>query len=1251
MHSLRIFISSPGDVAEEREKARQVIAGLQRQVGDELILTPVLWEELPLGADASFQEGIELLLSAEQGIDIAVFILWSRLGSPLGPAILKADGSSYRSGTEREFALMLEARRQSGGTRPHLLAYVRHDDVGFVNRLRNLPKHVLEEEVRQQRLAEEFISENFRDQETQTNVRAYHSYLEPITFANRLRVHLRELIDARLQQTGLQLSKWEGEPYRAFDVFDVEHADIFHGRDTAAADLEVLLRQRPDVQFGVVVGASGSGKSSLVRAGLTANLLRFNVDDKISRWRRALLLPSECEGQLVRGLARVIQAETALPELSAAGIGAEEFADSLAKSPELAIKLALTPSFLRAGTSAGAVKLLIIIDQLEELYTDRRITEEDRTCFFNALHALATSGHCWIVATLRSDFYGLAQRDRGFLRLKGSDGQFDLVAPGASELRRMITEPARLAGLQFEKDERTGEALDQVLLNDAMSQPDALPLLEFALHELYQRRKGRTLTFECYRQELGGVAGAVGERAETVVSSLPPESQAVLPALFQRLVTLDPQTESTAVRRRTAYDPANMTSAASRLIGALTSARLLTAGESGGEPTIALAHEALLTSWDRLAEWVKTNHKHLRLRTRIESDYARWRARNSEPSLLLAEGLPVEEGKTLLAEAPHLLSPELAGYVRSSIRHHAVRGTRRTRLRRAVVASLTFLAVAAVAAGLWANRQRHAVERLLAAASFREATVQIERGEHAAALAFLARALRLDAEHTGARALTVDLMLHHRWPATLAEHPKPLTKVRWSADGNRIWTLASDGAVRVLDSARQTLSKPFGEAASSSAAVAWSPDGTRLAIGTGNDISRIWVAENEGSVESVLLVPNPPQFKMVIPGIPEGIGDPHPSDVLALAWSPDGARLATAHQGSRVLIWDVRRGQKIGALPLSPRMGAFGLPLEVTHLTWSPDGKRIVMSRGPFGEVQVWDPATGHPAFAPFPVSADIQLVAWSPDGSYVAVGSGDQTVRIWDARTGDALGRPFKLGGAIPMVGGAIQMMEWDRNSARVATASWDGTFQIWSARTGQANGAPLQLGRVTSIALSADWARLVAVADTDMAKIWDVATGLTIGGPLSHPDVVVDVAWSPDGQQIATACEDGTVRVWNAWPTEKLGTPLLHRADVEAVAWRSERISTVAEDGIATFWNPEGRREASAALESWFTNSGIVESAWSPEGTHIALLSYTDAGVWDVTTGRRDRRPAGRGKQPWCRRRPAGRGRQPWCRGVESE
>ena len=175
MQVIRIFISSPGDVSVERQKASLVIAQLQQLYGSRIRLIPVLWEDMPLPATSSFQEGIDLVLSAEHGIDIAVFILWSRLGSPVGGAIRKADDTAYRSGTEREFDLMLAARFRSGGRRPYCLAYVRDDDTGFKQRLTEARRSdEMAQLVEQRRLVEGFIDGRFRDAQGH-NIGAYRS--------------------------------------------------------------------------------------------------------------------------------------------------------------------------------------------------------------------------------------------------------------------------------------------------------------------------------------------------------------------------------------------------------------------------------------------------------------------------------------------------------------------------------------------------------------------------------------------------------------------------------------------------------------------------------------------------------------------------------------------------------------------------------------------------------------------------------------------------------------------------------------------------------------------------------------------------------------------------------------------------------------------------------------------------------------------------------------------------------------------
>ena len=236
-------------MAEERQKTPQIIADLGKQYTGRLTLKPIFWEELPLMADTPFQQGIEMVLDEQGGIDIAVFILWSRLGSPLGKRLRRADGSEYRSGTEREWELMLEARaasakhRPPGSARPKILAYVRNDEAGFIQSLQGLKGDALEEAFRQRSLARQFVREQFHNAESGTNVGAYTEFNGPLTFAGRLRLHLRNLLDGMLPQTDARI--WDREPYRGLEPFDVEHAMIFCGREREVCELDERFRAGP----------------------------------------------------------------------------------------------------------------------------------------------------------------------------------------------------------------------------------------------------------------------------------------------------------------------------------------------------------------------------------------------------------------------------------------------------------------------------------------------------------------------------------------------------------------------------------------------------------------------------------------------------------------------------------------------------------------------------------------------------------------------------------------------------------------------------------------------------------------------------------------------------------------------------------------------------------------------------------------------------------------------------------------------
>ena len=310
MKTIRIFISSPGDVSQERERAREVIESLRRRYARHFTLKPVFWEDLPLEPDTSFQQGIDLVLS-EQGVDIAVFILWTRLGTPLGALIRKPDGSEYRSGTEREFDLMLRARVQTrekeGQPRPSLLVYTRRDDASFAETLRAARGTAEQQKLLlQKQLVESFLAETFQDQDTGTNIGAYFPFDRPVTFSQRLRVHLQTLLDEMAGDMDEVIWDCEiqGAPFLGLESFQSRHYEIFFGREEEILEARNAIKFQAShgAAFLLISGASGSGKSSLARAGLLPEIVKHEIDEKITHWRSLVLTPSELGNDPIAGL-------------------------------------------------------------------------------------------------------------------------------------------------------------------------------------------------------------------------------------------------------------------------------------------------------------------------------------------------------------------------------------------------------------------------------------------------------------------------------------------------------------------------------------------------------------------------------------------------------------------------------------------------------------------------------------------------------------------------------------------------------------------------------------------------------------------------------------------------------------------------------------------------------------------------------------------------------------------------------------
>ncbi|MDA7980401.1 MAG: hypothetical protein MPJ50_16710 [Pirellulales bacterium] len=717
---LRIFLSSPGDVGLERDLAQQVVERLQGEFGARVWLETIRWEDRPVRATAAFQPQI---IPPSQ-TDIVVCILWSRLGTPLSTDYQREDGTRYGSGTEWEFEDAVKAHHANG--LPDILVYKR-DEVPLASL-----KDSKELEVRRKQFEalESFVQRWFFGDDGSFQA-AFKVYSVPDEFERILEADLRRLIEERLPEhipnSDKPTARWHrGSPYLGLSSFDLQHAPVFFGRTRAISEIrDALVRQAERGCSSLIVfGMSGCGKSSLVRAGVLGTMTRPGVVEGIEHWRWCILRPSDVtDAGLCRGLATAITNETGLPELIRQGVTLESLEAALLEAP----KHAVTPigMALRAIASGDDIpaspssldvnaRLIIVVDQLEEIFTLEQFDGEQRRLFVRSLEALAQSGLVWVIATMRSDFYPRCLEIPELVRLKDGDGQYDLLPPTFDEVGQMIEFPTRAAGLRFEVDPESGQRLDARLHEAAAQDSQALPLLSFTLDELYRRRsEDGVLTIRAY-EKLGGLEGALARRAEEVFAAQQPEVQAVLPSLLRGLVTVDPTVDNIIAARRVVQAELANTPQQQLMLAALIDARLVVTDRSeDGTPVVRVAHEALITHWPRVQEWLNDGRDFLRIRARLDQASDRWRLDERRTDLLLPAGKLLAEAEDALATRRDELSGPVIEFVTAS--------QRRRKRRRVTQYSVTAAVGAIITAGsIWGYNKWQDWQDGLAQAAERE---------------------------------------------------------------------------------------------------------------------------------------------------------------------------------------------------------------------------------------------------------------------------------------------------------------------------------------------------------------------------------------------------------------------------------------------------------------------------------------------------------------------------------------------------
>jgi hypothetical protein len=874
---VRIFISSPSDVAEEREAAAELIEqelAKRAAFRDRLKLDPFRYNDphsdTPFWANRSAQASVDQrLLSADA--EIVVAILWARMGTPVcdpsDPAKIL-----YQSGTEQEVEDALRAGRD-------VLIYFRQGQ-------RPLPDN--DDEVAEV-LSQRKNVRAFRER-LERQGRGVNDYQDVEEFRRKLAQHLDQRLtlirDASLppvhQGTTATEPSWSGDPYPGLRSFEPEEAPIFFGRSDEIADLARWVAEQRR-RFVAVIGISGSGKSSLVRAGLVPAL---------PEWPCAIVRLTDAGGDPFRALA--IKLEPLLPPPRRAAFRLDP-ATRLGEFGWIDQLL---------GEKPASACLLIVIDQFEELQT--AVPENLREGFVGLLNALSDHDRMRIVVSLRADFLGALSRDETLAKLLSGNSSV-LYPPGAAALRVIIREPARLVGVTVE------DPLIDELAEAARLEPGALPLLAFALERLYTGREGQRLA----RPPVAGsttLGTILSDYTKEVEAKLSAEQCETLPRLFRHLVRVGDTGHSVAKRRCRAADigdDATLIALRDRLIDA----RLLTALDDPAEG-VELAHDTLIQAWPSLEAWVGSYGRHLVVRDDVE----RLRA-SGAPRL---EGWLLERTLDLMEQAPELLDEAQTMFVRRS-RAEYDDFLRREANRVAELAAFyikegdcaTAIALCFEVLPQTPQSRRPVTSLALSTLyeawrSLRELRV-IEVGQGPVATAALdpdGTRLVSAGEDGSVRVWDADGTGE---PLILSGHEGWVRTASFSPDGRRLVSAGDDGTVRLwhVDGSGEALILRGHEGGLRAAS--FSPDGTRVVIAGDDGTVRLWHTDGSGQA-------------LILRG--------HEGGVWATSFNPNGTRLVSAGDDGTVRVWHADGSGE--ALILSGHEGW------VWAASFSPDGTRLV---------------------------------------------------------------------------------------------------------------------------------------------------------------------------------------------------------------------------------------------------------------------------------------------------------------------
>lgn len=1007
------------------------------------------------------------------------------------------------------------------------------------------------------------------------------------------------------EELGGLSGKLPESPYQGLSAFKEEDAPFFFGREKCINELVAAVKRKPLV---AVVGASGSGKSSLVFAGLVSRL-RTTGDGEIISFRPG--------NNPLGNLAIAFNHHDKFsPPLQA-----ENSTDKTPRLDQLIIEVNLRSDntklaqMINESITKRHLKrhLIIIIDQFEELYT--LATPEERQPFLDALiYTINNVSRFTLLLTLRADFYGHALSHRPFSDAL-QQGIYNLSPMNRQELHSAIEKPAQKMKVVFE------QGLIETLIKDLGNEPGRLPLLEFTLTQLWQNPRRWFLTHQAY-QEIGGLEKALANYADTVLDKLSTNQQKRAEQIFIQLVCPGEGTEDTRrVATRKEVGENNWD-----LVKFLADQRLVVTGWDDTEKieTVEILHEALIREWGTLREWIKANREFRIWQERLKLEIRDWENSHHNPEALL-QGTRLAVAADWYKITREQLTPSQQDFITASIANQQQKLRQNKIKQQLIISGLSGgLLITLMAAGFawwqWQNARFNEVTALN-----RSSKAMLALGEDFDALLEGLRAYKKLNEtsfsptfdkaniQNQVNNFLKEALYHVKEINRLEKHEDEVMDVDFSPDGKLIATVSTDRTVKIWNFQGKLLHNLKGHQ-DLVYRVKFSPTENIIATASWDGTVKLWTTkgrfirklEHDGAVYGVVFFPDgktiasaddkgyvkiwTTQGKLITKFLA------HSMPILNLSISPDGEKLATVSQDQTARIWS-RNGKILHTLAEHDDW--------VWDVSFSPDSQKIATASRDH-TIKLWS-VKGNFLKTLDAHTNGVTSVSFSPNGKQIASADSDQNMIIWN-ESGERL-QTLTTGHE-----DWLWSLKYSPDGKTIATASKDGTVKLWQIQGKKYYIQQAHYDAIFSVSFSLDDKEYTTASKDGTVKQWKRSGGLIKTLTLENAS---DKTWfthasfSRDGQKIAGATDDGTVVIWN----RQGETITTFSAHPQKWIWQvnfiadDKMIVTASHDGTVKFWSLTGKLLQTIAahkMDKGEDGEGVNGINWSPNGKIIATAGW---------------------------------------------